>query len=207
MNDKRKEIAERVSKLYREFGIKSVTMDDVARQLSISKKTLYEHFTDKKDLVTEVMEAMARNRKIDFRIPQKKGVTAIEELFHYYKMQAEIIRDHKPSFIYDLQKYYPELFEKFQRSKRQHILDSVRFNLAKGKKEGLYRQDLNEDVISRINMMRIEGIMNSGTFSFEEVVSPEFLSEVFRYHVYGIVSEKGRKLFDQELDKLNNDKK
>jgi len=203
MKNKRIEIAEKVCELYREYGIKSVTMDDVARQLSISKKTLYEYFTDKKDLVIGVMESIARNKAIDLSIPQKKNVNAIEELFYYYNMQVQMIRDHKPTFIYDLKKYYPELYKQFQEVKRERILDSVQTNLVKGKKEGLYRDDLDESVIARLNLMRIEGIMNSGTFSFKEVVSPDFFSGIFRYHVYGIVSDKGREIFEQELDKLN----
>lgn len=203
MTDRRIEIAEKVCKLFREFGIKSVTMDDIARHLSISKKTLYEYFTDKGDLVRGVMESIARNKAIDLSVPQKKKANAIEELFYYYNVQVQMIKDHKPSFIYDLKKYYYDLFEEFQEVKRQRILDSVRENLIKGKKEGLYRDDVDESVIARLNLMRIEGIMNSGTFSFEEMVSPDFFSEIFKYHVYGIVSDKGHKLFEQELIKLN----
>jgi AcrR family transcriptional regulator len=204
MKDKRTEIAEKVCKLYRNFGIKSVTMDDVAHHLSISKKTLYAHFSDKEDLVKGVMESIARNKAVDLSVPQKTTVNAIEELFYYYKVQVQMIRDHKPSFVYDLKKYYPDLYKHFQEAKKKRILDSVESNLIKGKKEGLYREDLDENVIARINLMRIEGIMNSGTFSLEEMVSPDLFSEIFRYHVYGIVSDKGRKLFEQELIKLNN---
>ena len=204
MTDKRVEIAEKVCKLFREYGIKSVTMDDIARHLSISKKTLYEYFTDKGDLVRGVMESIARNKAIDLSIPKKKKVNAIEELFYYYNVQVQMIKDHKPSFVYDLKKYYPELYKQFQDVKRQRILDSVQENLIKGKKEGLYRNDVDESVIARLNLMRIEGIMNSGTFSFEEMISADFFLEIFRYHVYGIVSDKGRKIFKQELNKLNN---
>ncbi|MCF6170281.1 MAG: TetR/AcrR family transcriptional regulator [Bacteroidales bacterium] len=201
--NKREEIAGKVCELYREYGIKSVTMDDVARQLSISKKTLYEYFRDKKDLVVGVMESIARNKAIDLSIPRKENVNAIEELFYYYKMQVQMIRDHKPAFIYDLKKYYPDLYRQFQEVKRARILDSVQTNLIKGKKEGLYRDDLDESVIARLNLMRIEGIMNSGTFSFKEVVSTDFFSGIFRYHVYGIVSDEGRRIFEKELNKLN----
>jgi len=204
MKDRRIEIAEKVCKLYRNYGIKSVTMDDVAHHLGISKKTLYEYFSDKRDLVIAVMRSISQNKTVDFSVPQEQNVNAIEELFYYYNVQVKMIRDHKPSFIYDLKKYYPDLYEKFQKDKKQRIHNSVQNNLIKGKKEGLFRNDLNEDVIARLNLMRIEGIMNSGTFSLEEMVSPDLFSEIFRYHVYGIVSDKGRELFEKELHKLNN---
>ena len=204
MKEKRDEIAAKVCQLYREYGIKSVTMDDVSHHLGISKKTLYEYFEDKRDLVVAVMRSIAHNKEVDFSVPSEQSVNAIEELFYYYNIQVKMIRDHKPSFIYDLKKYYPDLYDKFQKDKKQRIHDSVQNNLIKGKKEGLFRADLNEDMIARLNLMRIEGIMNSGTFSLEEMVSPDLFSEIFRYHVYGIVSDKGRKLFEQKLDKLNN---
>jgi len=204
MEAKRKEIAEKVCKLYREYGIKSVTMDDVSRSLGISKKTLYTYFSDKRDLVVGVMEVNEHNRAIDFSVPQKKNTNAIEELFFYYKIQVQMIKDHKPSFIYDLKKYYPDLFQNFQEKKRKRILENVRKNLVKGKKEGLYRKDMDESVISRLNLMRIEGIMNSTTFKLDEIVSPEFFSEVFKYHVYGIVNDAGRKLFNENIHNLNN---
>lgn len=204
MEAKRIEIAEKVCKLYREYGIKSVTMDDVSRSLGISKKTLYTYFTDKRDLVHGVMEVNEHNRSIDFAIPQKENTNAIDELFYYYEIQIKMIRDHKPSFIYDLKKYYPDLFQNFQEKKRKRILENVQKNIAKGKKEGLYRDDLDESVISRLNLMRIEGIMNSTTFKLEEIVAPEFFSEVFKYHVYGIVTDNGRKLFNEKIHNLNN---
>jgi len=194
MDDKMLVIVKKVKALYTEYGIKSVTMDDVAHELSISKKTLYQHFADKKDY---------RKRQIDFSSILNNKVNAIEELFLYYKLQIRIIRDHKSSFDYDLKKYYPDIFNHFHVIKRERILDSIRKNLIKGKKEGLFRPDLNEDVITRLNLMRIEGIIHSGIFTTEETVSPDMFLEVYKYHMYGIVSEKGRKILENNLNKLN----
>lgn len=203
MDDKALAIVKKVKALYTEYGIKSVTMDDVAHELSISKKTLYQHFADKKDLVLAVLKEDYRKRQIDFSSILNNKVNAIEELFLYYKLQIRIIRDHKPSFVYDLKKYYPDIFNHFHVIKRERILDSVRENLIKGKKEGLYRPDLNEDIITRLNLMRIEGIIHSGIFTVEEMVSPDMFLEVYKYHMYGIVSEKGRKFLEHNLNKLN----
>ena len=203
MDDKVLAIVTKVRALYTEYGIKSVTMDDVAHELSISKKTLYQHFADKKELVLAVLKEDYRKRQVDFSSILNNNVNAIEELFLYYKLQLRIIRDHKPSFVYDLKKYYPDIFNHFQVIKRERILDSVRENLIKGKKEGLYRSDLNEDVITRLNLMRIEGVIHSGIFTVEETVSPDMFLEVYKYHMYGIVSEKGRKTLEYNLGKLN----
>jgi AcrR family transcriptional regulator len=201
MDDKVKTIVENVTKMYLEYGIKGVTMDDVAHKLSISKKTLYQYFNDKKELVMAVLELQNKNRNIDFSILEQRDTNAIEELFYYYKIQVQMIKNHKPAFVYDLKKYYPDIFMHFQKIKHKRIIDSVIDNLIKGKKEGLYRDDLDESVISRINLIRVEGIMNSDIFSIEELVSTNLFSEIFRYNLYGIVSDKGRELIQQKFNK------
>ena len=101
MNDKVQGILIQVSKLYHRYGIKSVTMDDVAHHLGISKKTLYEHFQDKKDLVSQVLnvEHDTRCRKLDEI--QQLNFNAIEELFEIYKSIKKMIHEYNPSMDYD----------------------------------------------------------------------------------------------------------
>ncbi|MBC8319915.1 MAG: TetR/AcrR family transcriptional regulator [Bacteroidetes bacterium] len=204
MDDKAINIVARVASMYLEYGIKGVTMDDVAHKLAISKKTLYQHFKDKKDLVWAVLAYHDSKKNIDFSILDERNTNAINELFYYYEIQVEMIKNHKPAFVHDLRKYYPDIYLHFQKIKHKRILESVKNNLKKGKKEGLYRNDLNEDIISRLNLMRIEGIMNSDIFSVEELVSTNLFDEIFRYHLFGIVSDKGRKILDQKFNNILN---
>jgi len=204
MDNKAKLIVERVSQLYLEYGIKGVTMDDVAHHLTISKKTLYQFFKDKKELVWAVLEHHDCEKRVDFSIVKKGNSNAIDDLFTFYEIQVKMIKNHKPAFVYDLKKYYPEIYTHFQKIKHTKILESVKENLIKGKEEGLYRSDINEDILSRLNLMRIEGIMNSDIFSIEEIVSTNFFSEVFRYNLFAIVSDKGRKLIKHKLSIIKN---
>ncbi len=204
MDDKIKTIVDRVAKMYLEYGIKGVTMDDVAYKLAISKKTLYQYFKDKKDLVWAVIEHHDGEKKIDFSILGGSSSNAIDELFSFYDIQVEMIKNHKPAFVYDLRKYYPEIYIHFQKIKHKRIIESIITNLRKGKKEGLYRSDINEDIISRLSLMRIEGIMNSDFFSVEEIVSADLFSEIFTYNLYGIVSDKGRDIIQQKFNKISN---
>jgi len=203
MNDKKIEIVKRVWELYREFGIRSVTMDDVVREMGISKKTLYQYFSDKTELVMAVMDSVYEKRKSEMLEVLIGKENAIEEMLTYYGLQLKMIREHKPTLIYDLKKYYPEIHEKVSRRKRQHIYDSVLQNLRRGKSEGLFRADINEEILARLNLMRIEAIMSSRIFSDEEIVAPYFFKEIFTYHMYGIVNNKGREILEQNIDKLN----
>lgn len=199
MDEKRKSIVENISKLYLEYGIKGVTMDDVAHRLSISKKTLYEYFTDKKQIVWAVLEYIKDDWESRFSSFECEGSNAIDELLFFYKIQVKMIKSNKPAFVYDLQKYYPDVYSNFQELKQKMIVENFTNNIIEGKKEGLYREDLNEEIIAKLNLIRIEGIMNSNYFTLDELVSTELFTEIFKYHLFGIVSEKGRIIVNKEL--------
>jgi len=202
MNEKRNEIIEKVRELYDKYGIRSVTMDDVVHEMGISKKTLYQYFSDKTELVSAVIDIAFEIRKKEMLNLIEGKKNAIEEMLTYYNLQMKMIKNHKPTVIYDLRKYYPEIYERTTKRKRQHIYESVLLNLKRGKEEGLYRANMNEEILARMNLMRVEAIMSSGIFSHEEIMAPEFFKEVFTYHMYGIVNDNGRKILEQNLDKL-----
>ena len=198
----KKEILDKVCYLYKNYGIKSITMDDAARHLGISKKTLYQHFSDKTQLVKEAVLAEVSSRLDKLAILNRQQTNAIEDLLDYYKIQLNLILDYKPNFIYDLKKYYPDIYENYVKIKRENILKSTRQNLEKGKKEGLFRKELDVDIISRLLLMRIEGMIHSGIFNTQELLSPKVFTELFYYHIYGIVSDKGREYFENHKDNL-----
>ncbi len=198
----KQEIVQKICALYKSYGIKSITMDDVARHLGISKKTLYQYFADKTELVQEAVSSEILNKQKNFAPLSNNHVNALEELLAYYKVQIKMIFDYKPNFIYDLKKYYPEIYNKYVFIKREKIIDSVKQNLLKGIKEGYFRADLDADIISRITLMRIEGMIHSGMFTIDEMMSPKVFSEIFNYHVYGIVTDKGRAYFEKHKQEL-----
>lgn len=192
----------KVCAMFKTYGIKSVTMDDVARELGISKKTLYQYFKDKSELVGIILKKEFEQKAKEFSKAMDNKPNAIEEVFGYFKVQMELLVNHKPNFMYDLKKYYPLHFEEFNKQKNKRMMTSVLNNLKRGKKEGLYRKEINEEIITKMHIARIESIMTSGLFSFEELVSPLFFSEAFKYHLYGIVNDKGREIVNKNIDKI-----
>ncbi len=202
MKTKRNDIIEQVKNLYLEFGIKSVTMDDICHKLGISKKTLYEYFTDKKQLVWSVLEYISEMPTPPYTEGIPKDINALEELLFYYDIQAKMIQDHKPGFMYDLKKYYPRFFEHFHKKKRMRFIEKVRENLEKGKAEGFFRADLNEEIITRLTLMRMECLMSTDIFTDTSYSNAELFHEIFRFHLFGIVNETGRKFLEDNLNKL-----
>jgi len=202
MSEKRLKIVKKVCELYRQYGIRSVTMDDVVRELGISKKTLYQHFKDKTDMVIAVMEYDFETKNSEYMKCFDSQLNAVEEMISYSLLQLKIIMDHKPTLIYDLKKYYPSVFNHFSKLKREHMSNGLLSNLRRGKKEGLYRADLNEEMIARLNLLRVESMMNTKIFKAEEIMTQDFFKEIIIYHAYGIVNEKGRKILESNIDKL-----
>ncbi len=192
----------KVCELYRQYGIRSVTMDDVVRELGISKKTLYQHFKDKTDMVIAVMEYDFDTKNKEYMKCFDSELNAVEEMISYSLMQLKIIMDHKPTLIYDLKKYYPSVFNHFNKLKREHMYNGLLSNLNRGKEEGLYRADLNVEMIARLNLLRVEGMMNTKIYNAKEIMTQDFFKEIIIYHAYGIVNEKGRKILESNIDKL-----
>jgi AcrR family transcriptional regulator len=177
-------------------------MDDVARHLSVSKKTLYEYFHDKRDLVGRVLDSEHAAKCGIFESIRKKDLNAIEEMFHIYLNVSSMIREFNPSMEYDIRKYYPDLYLRMREKRRETMLENTNANLQKGIREGLYRKDLNASVIARLHLFRIESITENEIFSADELNSFETFHELFVYHLYGIVSEKGRTFFDRNFGKF-----
>ncbi len=202
-DDRINKIVGSVSKLFLDYGIRGVTMDDIAHRLSMSKKTLYEFFHDKKELVEAVLNLARGEIEDHFNRMNGSKMNAIEELFYYYELQIKMIRSNKPAFLYDLKKYYPDLYGKFQGFKHEVIYNNVISNIDKGIAEGLYRSDLNPDYIARNSLMGFECMMNSDVFSPEEYISTEMFSELFKYHLFGITSDSGREIVMKKFNISN----
>lgn len=194
------EYIKKTCEMFKTYGIRSVTMDDVSRELGISKKTLYSHFTDKSELVEIILDREFHEKLTEITTAMADKENAIEELFEFFHIQIKITTQQKPNFLYDLKKYYPQHFEYFNIQKKSKMMNLIINNLKRGKEEGLYRDDLNEDIAARLHVARIETIMISGQFTMEELTSPDFFVEAFKYHIYAIVSKKGREIVDNNIE-------
>ena len=197
MNKKAETIIQQVSQLYLKYGIKSVTMDDVARELGVSKKTLYEHFNDKADLVKKFILFSIENIESQFTQATARRLNAIDTLIEISKMITSFLGDFNPSISYDLQKYYPSIWKMLIDYKRNRVYVNVRENLLKGMQEGLYRSDINVDIIAKVYVSRIEYSMDFDYKSFIDVNPTLLYDEMLKYHIRGIASIIGIEYFEK----------
>jgi AcrR family transcriptional regulator len=205
MDEELKQILVRVRDLYMRYGIKSVTMDDVASKLAISKKTLYKHVTDKDDLVSKIVDLEIEGQQRETSCIHSGESNAIEKLLMVSKMINHKLKQTNPSTEYDLRKYYPCHYQRLVTSRRERMYKNVVANIVQGKKEGLYREDLDEDIIGKIQVSRIENMIDNEVFSIEEFTSPKFFQEIFVYHIRGIANARGIEFLENKLKDFNID--
>lgn len=173
------------------YGIKSVTMDDVASRLGISKKTLYQYVKDKNDLVERVLLNVSASMRCEIEGQLGHGGNAIDELYAITTRVAAHLKGIHPSIHFDLEKYHPEAFLLWRTNKRKEIFNSTADNLLRGIREGLYREDLNIPMITTIYIARFDMVFDGALFPPEKFDMDELHWELFRYHVRGIASTKG----------------
>jgi TetR/AcrR family transcriptional regulator, cholesterol catabolism regulator len=199
MTEELNNILVKVRELYMKYGIKSITMDDVARELGISKKTLYQYVTDKDDLVGKFIDNEITVKQKEIFDCFKKGFNAIEELFGISLFMNKLMREQNPATEYDLKKYYPQHYYKIVKTRWEAIYNYILQNLKKGKSEGLYRSEMNEEIIAKLYVSRSESIHLSDLYSGEIFTSNRIFLELLTYHVRGIATDKGIKVLENKI--------
>ncbi|MBK9292225.1 MAG: TetR/AcrR family transcriptional regulator [Bacteroidetes bacterium] len=197
-NDNRsQEIIVHAVEVFRRFGIKSVSMDDLARHMGMSKKTLYQHFDDKNQLVEVSMNHLIEADYCSMKNIEQQNLNAIDEMFALYRHASVNVRNHNPVLEYDLQRYFPNIYKRLRDRTRAQMHEIMLNNLRKGKAEGFYRSNLNENIIAKLFVLRMENLMHTDMVTTEELYSEAFFIETYRYHLFGILSEAGLQFIKQ----------
>ncbi|MEA3318200.1 MAG: TetR/AcrR family transcriptional regulator [Bacteroidota bacterium] len=199
MNEDKKKIVTKVSELYQKYGIKSITMDDVARELGISKKTLYKHVSNKEDLVKLFVEFVKEQRNYEMESIKNMNNNAIEKLLEVNKIVIKMLKNFNPSIEYDLKKHYPEQFAEIRNIRKERMYKAVRANLEKGINDGLYRKEMNTNIIAKAHVSRVENSFTNEVFTLEEITSPNFSNELMIYHLRAIVNKKGLEFLESKI--------
>lgn len=193
-----KQILAKAEEVFLNCGIKSVTMDDFAGKMSMSKKTLYQLVSDKNDLVKKTMKHHIENEKKAVEEIRKNNENAIDEIFAIGRHVLVHISKMNPSAMYDLQKYHPEGWKMFVDYKNTFIYSCILDNLEKGIKQGIYRDDFNPDIVARIYAARTELVVSQDVFPFPKYSVMDVYAEYLKYHVRAIASEKGLKYLEKQ---------
>jgi AcrR family transcriptional regulator len=195
--DIKKKILKAAENLFMKYGVRSISMDDISRHLSVSKKTLYQHFADKEDIVSMTCQAHIESIAKQITTIRNTSKNAIDELAQISMCLKRNTEETNPSLLFDLEKYHPKAWSFWLNHKHKFIRESVIGNLKQGIEEGYYRPEINVEVIAAMRLEIVQLPFDVNVFPPSRYKLAEVQMQLFDHFVHGIVTEKGRKLFQK----------
>ncbi|GAB3546766.1 TetR/AcrR family transcriptional regulator [Spirosoma fluminis] len=188
-------------RLFWKYGVRSVTMEDIAKRLGISKKTIYQHFTDKEDILYQVIQAKSTQDKAEVMCMVTEAANPVEEIL----VVLDIMRKHtdqvNPNLLIDIQRHYPKAYSAFREHKETHIMRSILENIQKGIAQGLYRPDLNAEILARMRIEQIELTFNNDIYPPDTYAMMDVQRELMHHFVRGMLTEKGFTIYNEFVRK------
>lgn len=178
-------------------GIRSLTMDDIAKELGMSKKTIYKSVENKAELVKLTMQDFLDEEVKDLDAIHRESTNSIDEMIRMVDYFLKQTNGLNTSAMHDMQKYYPEAWQIYNEYRFRNALIRITINLKKGVKEGMYRTNLNTDIMAKVYIGGIDILMNQEFFPVKKYAFFEIYKEYLNYHLRGIVSDKGLKILEE----------
>ncbi len=189
-------ILDEAEKLFMKFGMRSVTMDDIAKHLGISKKTIYANFKDKNELVLNIVSNLLIKDECNMKECQSKAVDAVEEIFLMMDVLKEMLASINPVVFYDLEKYHNEAYKMMMNFHEISIYNSVKAGLERGIEENIFRKDINVDILASSRIAHIgwvfqSDLVRSGRYSLYQVIE-----EITTHFLFGVCTLGGHILIN-----------
>ncbi|MDW3209373.1 MAG: TetR/AcrR family transcriptional regulator [Reichenbachiella sp.] len=200
INNTKEKILENTEALFNKYGVRSVSMDDIARELSISKKTIYQFFKDKDELVTLITKGHIDRERSEMATVKSTAENAIDELFKLSHCIREHVKEINPSMLFDIQKYHPSAWALWLEYKNVFIKNTILDVIARGKSEGYFRPELDAEIISTFRVESIELSFDEKIFPRDKFDFTEVQMTLFDHFVHGLMTVKGLELYDSLID-------
>ncbi len=188
-------------RLFWKFGVRSVTMEEIAKQLGISKKTIYQHFSDKEQILYQVIQHKTSRNQSEMECMVIDTANPIEEILSVLNMMQKNADQVSPNLLMDIKRYYPQAFSLFRQYKEDHIMGSILGNIQKGIADGLYRKDINPAILARLRVEQIELAFNHDLFPSDQYSMHDVQAELIHHFVRGMLTERGFEVYNQYVNK------
>ena len=191
--------------LFMRYGIKSVTMDDIARELGISKKTLYQFVDNKQDLIEQIFEKHIGEELLIIQQIKEEAKDSIDEMLKIARYVLKMVKKVSPTVMYDLEKYYRKTYMQMKELHSRHIFSYILDNIKRGMEKGIYRKDIKPELIAKIYVSNTSNIHGSELFPMTNDEIQAMIREYAIYHIHGIATLKGLECLNEYIDtNLNN---
>ncbi|MDP3313617.1 TetR/AcrR family transcriptional regulator [Lutibacter sp.] len=193
------EILQKAGEIFLKLGFKSVTMDDIANELAISKKTIYKHFKNKEELVDETTVHLHDIMHKSVLCICEKGFNAIQENFEIKKMFKDLMKNSDDSPIYQLKKFYPKTYTRMMEKEFSMFKDCILNNIEKGIEEGLYRKEIDKDLTTKFYFSLAMSVHDSSLYTYNKNTLNKLETNVLEYHTRAIATLKGLQILEEQL--------
>lgn len=195
-------ILEKAHELYMRYGIKSITMDEIAGHLGISKKTIYQSYKDKDELVSAVFNRMINANKCACEGGRENSDNAIHEQFLCSDVVQEMFNKMNPSILHDIMRYHPKVYGELEKHKKEFVFEMIKTNLERGIAEGLFRADMKVDIIARLQLETIS-ILHDTEFVHKYGLS-NIEKELNDFFLNGSITSTGKELITKYKQEREN---
>lgn len=199
-DEKQLEIIEQSSQIFMRYGIRSVTMDDLARHLGVSKKTFYKYFEDKDALIRAIIFSKTEIDKQLCLISSAQAENAIDEMIRINEFSSALLQNVHSSVFFDLQKYHRDAWQIMENHKNVFVAGQIKNNILRGIDEGYYRDNIQAEIISKAYVKTIDALFDGETFPAPDFNFNEVFNQIVRFQIRGLASEKGLSYLKKRLN-------
>lgn len=201
--DIKEKISRGAEELFMRYGIRSMTMDEIARHLGISKKTIYQYFSDKDEIVLSVTQRHLETNQKQFDLIAEESKNSVEELVKLSFCLKENLKGMNPSVMFDLQKYHQKAWSAWMEYKRKVIKESVMRNIRKGMEDGYFRPEINPEILAVLRLEEIQMAFDDQLFPRDRFSITQVQLHILEHFINGLLTDKGRKLYYKYKETLN----
>jgi TetR/AcrR family transcriptional regulator, cholesterol catabolism regulator len=191
--------------LFWKYGVRSVTMEDIARKLGISKKTIYQHFTDKEDILYQIIQGKVAMDVSQMDCMAVETANPIEEIMMVMEMMSKNQHAVSPNLVMDIKRHYPHAYALFRTHMDQHLMKSILGNIQKGILQGVYRPDINPAILARMRVEQIELAFNNDFFPTDQYSMLDTQRELIHHFVRGMLTEQGFTIYNLYVNQHNHE--
>ena len=197
MESNQQKILQKSKELFLRYGVKNLTMDEIAKELGMSKKTVYMYVQNKRDLVLKVMRTYINEEAKQLTQVVKDSPNALIEMLTMVSFISNHLREFNPSVYFELQRYYPETFALYTEYREKVVLKYMVQNIESGIKQEVYRADINPEIIARVYIFATDILVDQKLFPAKKYHFVHLYKQFAEYHLRGILSKKGLQLLDK----------
>lgn len=183
--------------MFMRYGVKTLTMDDIAKEMGMSKKTIYQYVSNKAELIKLTVDDYLDEEKRQMDQILSGTGNSVEEMVEMVAYFLNVVREFNAASLYDLKKHYPETWQMLNEYRFQYIRELLIQNIETGIKQGDYRPDIDADIISKIYLSAIEVLYSQDLFPTNKYPFIKIYREFMNYHLHGILTNKGKVFLDQ----------